>query len=720
MYKFFSKHKPLLWSIVTILTIGLAVCAFTRLSFNENITDFLPIDKNSRQALQVSQKLAGDNKIAVIFEMKDTSLANPDLLDMAADAFGLPDALTMAENSLNEHYSFIPYQLNSSDWQRIDSLLSIDGYIDSMLIFQRNMLAVNPFTPEIPFDPLCFFPSTPSDAGTDYEIYGSHIFSSDLRKAFLFTETPYGSSETMQNGILVDSLRQVADSLTALKDFQEISITIAGAPVIAVENARKIKHDSFIAIAISVILILLLLYFVFHSLMPLLQILITISFSMIFALGILSFIHTEISLIVIGISSVIIGIAVNYPLHYIYQLQYDDSPETTLSKIIRPLTIGNITTIAAFLTLVPLHARALSDLGLYSALILLGTILFTIFVLPHFPVPKYKKQLNDLVINTSSNKSKKLRFALIALLTITTGILAYCASKTEFDSNLSHINYISSPQRQALISLSNLRGEISGSQVYCIMTDSAAEAEQTNRINRWNNLTNKHPELLTLNSHAEQYGFSANAFAPFETLIKTQLQPLKNIDFIALNATQESTANLSEYYATHTSDTSRIYFDFTSLNSRIAEGLQQNFDYIGILCSLIVFIFLWLTFRRLKWAAIAFLPMVIGWIWILGIMQITSIQFNIVNIILATFIFGQGDDYTIFITEGLIRRKTDGGATNITFERSILVSAALMFIGMGTLVIARHPAMFSLGIVTIIGMAIVVAISLLIKRIAEL
>ena len=27
---------------------------------------------------------------------------------------------------------------------------------------------------------------------------------------------------------------------------------------------------------------------------------------------------------------------------------------------------------------------------------------------------------------------------------------------------------------------------------------------------------------------------------------------------------------------------------------------------------------------------------------------------NIVNVILATFIFGQGDDYTIFITDGLI------------------------------------------------------------------
>lgn len=47
------------------------------------------------------------------------------------------------------------------------------------------------------------------------------------------------------------------------------------------------------------------------------------------------------------------------------------------------------------------------------------------------------------------------------------------------------------------------------------------------------------------------------------------------------------------------------------------------------------------------------LPLAVSWLWILGFMDIFSIQFNIVNIILATFIFGQGDDYSIFITEGL-------------------------------------------------------------------
>ena len=46
--------------------------------------------------------------------------------------------------------------------------------------------------------------------------------------------------------------------------------------------------------------------------------------------------------------------------------------------------------------------------------------------------------------------------------------------------------------------------------------------------------------------------------------------------------------------------------------------------------------------------------MAIAFIWILGLMGIFNIHFNIVNIILATFIFGIGDDYAIFIMEGLI------------------------------------------------------------------
>lgn len=96
--------------------------------------------------------------------------------------------------------------------------------------------------------------------------------------------------------------------------------------------------------------------------------------------------------------------------------------------------------------------------------------------------------------------------------------------------------------------------------------------------------------------------------------------------------------------------------------------------------------------------------MAISWMWILGIMAILGVKFNIVNVILATFIFGQGDDYTIFMTEGCQYEYRHGRPILNSYKSSILQSALIMFVGIGTLIISKHPAMRSLAEVTIIGM----------------
>jgi hypothetical protein len=85
-----------------------------------------------------------------------------------------------------------------------------------------------------------------------------------------------------------------------------------------------------------------------------------------------------------------------------------------------------------------------------------------------------------------------------------------------------------------------------------------------------------------------------------------------------------------------------------------------------------------------------------------------GMQFNIVNVILATFIFGQGDDYTIFITDGLIEEFAYRKKLLPSFKNSIVISALIMFIGMGSLIVAKHPALHSLAEVTIVGMFTVV------------
>ena len=149
-------------------------------------------------------------------------------------------------------------------------------------------------------------------------------------------------------------------------------------------------------------------------------------------------------------------------------------------------------------------------------------------------------------------------------------------------------------------------------------------------------------------------------------------------------------------------------FGISDVGNNLVTALSDDFDYILYVCSIVVFFFLCLSFGRLELSLLAFLPLTVGWAWILGIMHLSAIKFNIVNIILATFIFGQGDDYTIFITEGLLYEYAYGKKMLKNYRNSVILSGILMFIGIGTLIFAKHPAMKSLAEVAIIGMATVV------------
>ena len=235
---------------------------------------------------------------------------------------------------------------------------------------------------------------------------------------------------------------------------------------------------------------------------------------------------------------------------------------------------------------------------------------------------------------------------------------------------------------------------------------------------------------LDLDQAASQYGFRAEAFVPFADILNAEYEEQEHRYFEPLTSTifknyhyQDSTRGLAyvvdQIYVPAT-EVAQVEcrlpqsFDIRTLNSRIADSLTTDFNYIGIVCSAIVFLFLWYSFGSLQSAIVAFIPMAVSWIWILGIMALLGIKFNIVNIILATFIFGQGDDYTIFVTEGCIYERRTGRPMLATYKHSIILSALTMFAGIGVLVLARHPALNSLGTVTIIGMVVVVLMANLI------
>jgi len=838
IYDFLRNHAFVRWAGCLALTLML-VAAVVRLTYKEEIRDFLPLRETERERMAVCQEVGGMERLFVVFETPKSSLGGVEETTEAigcfvriveeSDTAGWCQDLqaTFDTENLMETMDFVlgnaPLFLKAEDYRRMDSLLALPDFMGERLEADVNALmfpAGGLLSGSISSDPLGLFaPLTeelqPSGGGQGFEIYDGYIFTPDMSRAIVMLSSPFGSSETEMNGRLIAMLDEAIGKMQA--EFPEIEARVVGAPAVAVGNARQIMKDSILAVSLAAILILALLLYAFRSFRDIGLIALSVSWGWLFALGGLALVRDSVSMIVIGISSIIIGIAVNYPLHLIAHTKHQPDVRQALGDIKTPLLVGNITTVGAFLALVPLKSVALRDLGLFASFLLLGTILFVLVWLPqilkgqgawskgqekcfkeqgarskgqeecfkeqgawskgHEECSNGESQMvngkwsngkcHDLLTRLASVQIERKGW-LVVLVAVLTPVFGYFCLSTEFDSDLSNINFMTEQQRADMRyfeSLMSQNGRGDTVSLYLVSSaedfegalacsesrkgtiDSLKEAglivnhrgvdrflpsmrEQQERIERWNKWIEKHPELLRdLNAAASRHGFAEDAFSTFAEVFEKEQAAVPFDDFAPLTTgvlanrvahiAETGRSAVVDVLFVRREDAGKVRealpeaFDMASQGAAVAKSLSDDFNYVGWACSLIVFLFLWLSFRRIELAIIAFIPMAVSWIWILGIMSMLGIKFNIVNIILATFIFGQGDDYTIFMTEGCISEYEHGKPVLASYKRSIILSALIMFIGIGTLIMAKHPALHSLAEVTIVGMFSVVLMAYL-------
>lgn len=683
----------------------------------------------------------------------------------------------------DEVYANIPYFLTDEDYARIDSLLSNPDYVDYQVSEDKQMLlfpSSNVLTSNISRDPLNLF--TPilgrlkqTGMAIEFDTYDGYILSPDGKKAIVILESAFGAHESENNASLVfmlDNSKNETEKANA-----NLDIHIIGGPVIAVSNANQIKTDSILAVCIAGILILVLLIYVFRNVRNILLIVVSVGWGWLFAMGAIALYYDSVSIIVIGIASVILGIAVNYPLHLIDHLKESDNPKVAIREIISPLVVGNITTVGAFLCLVPLNSPALHDLGLFSSLLLIGTIIFVLLFLPHVVKTLTSKTIatkDPMLITKLAGVSVENSKWFVWSVLILTVIFGYYSLSIEFDSDMRNINYMTDEQKADLSYFQSLlNASDKTEQLYIVSSgkswDEALEQnriihadidslvsnglaaeqnkvysflvskkEQQIKINKWNAFVEKYEELFNtdLPAVAEKYGFSNEAFTSFHDIINSNYD-IQEFDYfkdfistvfvgnlsedvssgrkslVQVVSVPEDSVDMAKSKLSNNKEFDGLFFDVKSMNGSIANTLSDNFNYIGIACGCIVFIFLWISLGRIELSIVSFMPMAFSWIWILGIMGMLGIKFNIVNVILATFILGQGDDYTIFMTEGLSYEFAYRKKLLASYKNSIVVSALIMFIGIGTLLFAKHPALHSLGEVTVVGMLSVVLMTYL-------
>ena len=812
IYRYLRQHSAVLWGALTLLTL-LCVLSAMRINFVEDISGFLPRNKDNERINYAYEHIGAANKLMVYISQtgeKDNEKGNEENIDYellcdAADRFAelfqeasVETCLDATQNTdqnksvetchgtsllyqvdqdkIDEITAFVienmPYFLTDEDYERMDTLLSYE-HISEQLANDKLLLSSPMATMRtiIQKDPLIFSANILQSLNNfrpdnGYHIEDGYIFNKEGDEAIIVITSPYPVSETQNNAKLIQKIHETAHAVE--EEFKhQVHVSSFGAAEVSLTNARQIKKDSFLAISLSLIFIMALLIYYYRNARSILLIFLSTLAGGLFALGVIALVKNPVSLIAIGVASIIIGIAINYPIHFLSHFKRTDDKEQIIKDIVTPLLTGNITTVGAFVSLMFISSDAMKDLGLFAALLLVGTIMFVLIFLPHLLGKHYPGKDRQLAFKSVAEFRPEKHGLIIVAVLVLTLVFFHFGKHASFDTDMHHINYMTEEQKAAFQQLL-AESDTNMNTVYCIAegntldealeynekifakTHGWASLQQVNgignfmpstvtqqkRLEHWHQFWKDKKEhfFRNLDKAAAENGFAPAAFQPCKNIIEQEyeIQDIQHFNLIkeelASNYISEEEGhylvyNLLKVYKNDVDKVETLFngidehiFAFTesSIASRLVNALSQDFDYVLFICGFIVFAFLLISFGRIEICLMAFTPLVIAWIWILGIMGLTGISFNIVNIILATFIFGMGDDYSIFVTEGLSYEYRFGRPMLSQFKNSIILSSSIMFIGIGMLIFAKHPAMKSLAEVTIIGMLTVVLMAYII------
>ncbi len=145
------------------------------------------------------------------------------------------------------------------------------------------------------------------------------------------------------------------------------------------------------------------------------------------------------------------------------------------------------------------------------------------------------------------------------------------------------------------------------------------------------------------------------------------------------------------------------------------QTMNSDFNVLQWVSMLFVLAVLLVSFRfNLRLTLLGFMPILASWLIVLGAMALFGKPFNLINIIISTFIFGIGVDYSIFVMNGL----TGGeGSTRLLEEHktAIFFSAVTLIVTVSSMLVASHPAIKTVGFSTLVGLVAAVVLSYVVQ-----
>ncbi len=117
-----------------------------------------------------------------------------------------------------------------------------------------------------------------------------------------------------------------------------------------------------------------------------------------------------------------------------------------------------------------------------------------------------------------------------------------------------------------------------------------------------------------------------------------------------------------------------------------------------------VFLLMLVSFRSLRWTLIAMLPLLVGLLWLFGIMIVTGMMFNFYNLVVLPAILGIGEDNGVHLAHRY-RDEGHGRMWNVLSStgQHVTIGSMTTMLGFSGLLFTNHPGLQSLGVMAVIG-----------------
>ncbi|WP_179348911.1 MMPL family transporter [Winogradskyella pacifica] len=600
--------------------------------------------------------------------------------------------------------------------------------------------------------------------GEDFTLQNGFLVSKDKQHILLFITPALGSNETAKNTQFVKNLYNTNSKLNNAFT-NKASAEYFGGTLIAVANANQIKSDIQLTVGVA-LTVLLLIFILFYKkiTVPIILFIPTI-FGGLLAIALLFLIREKISAISLGIGSVLLGVTLDYSLHILTHIRSNTNVKHLYQEISKPILMSSLTTALAFLCLLFINSQALQDLGIFAAVSVIGSSFFALLFIPQVykeqTKPSKKSTALDQIASYNIHKNK---WVIIGLFLLCFGSF-FTYNTVIFNNDLSEMNYMPKDIKAAelrldklinstsksiyiaaygdseestlqvndaiLTKLQNLKAENKLINFSSISTFVHSKKQQTQQIERWQSFWTENTITNTKQNITESgtaIGFKPETFNRFYTLLNTTFKPLESKDYKAI-----STFSVDDYmttkddYTTITTlvkvdeanavmnafkkDSHTLVIDRKQMNETFLGHLKNDFNSLIGYSLIVVLIILFLFYRSLSLTLVTAIPICLTWLVTIGIMGLFHLEFNIFNIIISTFIFGLGIDYGIFMTNGLLHEYRTGEKSLTTHKTSILLSVITTILGVGVLIFAKHPALYSISLVCLIGITSAVLIA---------